>query len=76
VGGVDILVSTNVFLLQNQTVAQSIVENPLLSYSLLDKTGEIIVGQITPNNFPTQIQASQIQFEQSPTPTPTPTIIN
>jgi hypothetical protein len=76
VGGGDILVSTNVFLLQNQTVAQSIVENPLLSYSLLDKTGEIIVGQITPNNFPTQIQASQIQFEQSPTPTPTPTIIN
>jgi hypothetical protein len=76
VGGGDILVSTNVFLLQNQTVAQSIVENPLLSYSLLDKTGEIIVGQITPNNFPTQIQSSQIQFEQSPTPTPTPTIIN
>ena len=73
IGGGSITASTNVIILKNQIVGQSIVDNPLISYSSLDRTGELFVGDVTPNNFPIEISALQIQFEQEPTPTPTPT---
>lgn len=74
VGGGFIDVSTNVIMLPNQVVGQSIVTNPLIGYNTLDRTGEILIGEISPNNFPVNFLAEQIQFEQEPTPTPTPTI--
>ena len=73
VGGGTLDVQSNVVILANQTSGQAISTNPLISYSSLDKTGEIIVGNIYPNNFPIEVFASQIQFQVPPTPTPTPT---
>ena len=63
VGGGTIDVTTNVVMLSNQNVGQSIVSNPVISYELLDKNAELFVGDILPNNFPITILASQIQFE-------------
>ena len=74
IGGGTLDVQSNVVILSNQTSGQSISTNPLISYSSLDKTGEIIVGNIYPNNFPIEVFASQIQFQVPPTPTPTPTV--
>ena len=74
VGGGTLDVQSNVVILANQTSGQAISTNPLISYSSLDKTGEIIVGNIYPNNFPIEVFASQIQFQEPPTPTPTPTV--
>ncbi len=74
IGGGSITISANVIILANEVVGQSIVENPLLNYFTLSRTGEITVGQITPNNFPVFVLAEPLQFEQEPTPTPTPTV--
>jgi hypothetical protein len=73
VGGDSITITANVIILPNQLIGQSINTNPLIDYNLLTRQGEITVGVITPNNFPTFITANILQFEQEPTPTPTPT---
>jgi hypothetical protein len=74
VGGGSITITANVIILPNQLIGQSISTNPLINYNLLTREGEINVGVVTPNNFPTFITANILQFEQEPTPTPTPTM--
>jgi len=74
IGGGSITVSANVIILANEVIGQSIVENPLLNYFSLSRTGNITVGQITPDTFPVLFLAEPLQFQQEPTPTPTPTI--
>jgi hypothetical protein len=74
VGGGSITITANVIILPNQLIGQSISTNPLINYNLLTREGEINVGVVTPNNFPTFITANMLQFEQEPTPTPTPTM--
>jgi hypothetical protein len=73
VGGGSITITANVIILNNQLIGQSISNNPLINYNLLTREGEINVGVITPNNFPTFVTANMLQFEQEPTPTQTPT---
>ena len=73
VGGDSITITANVIILPSQLIGQSINTNPLIDYNLLTRQGEITVGVITPNNFPTFITANILQFEQEPTPTPTQT---
>jgi len=73
IGGGSIIITANVNILNNQLIGQSISTNPLIDYNLLTREGEITVGAITPNNFPSFITANILQFEQEPTPTPTPT---
>ena len=73
VGGGTIDVTANVIMLPNQVVGQAIVTNPSLAYDSLNKTAELFVGNISPNDFPISILATQIQFEVPPTPTPTNT---
>ena len=73
IGGGTIDVVTNVIMLPNQVVGQAIVTNPSLDYNSLNKTAELFVGDISPNDFPISVLATQIQFEVPPTPTPTPT---
>jgi hypothetical protein len=73
IGGGNITISSNVIILANQTVGQSVVENPLLNYFSLNRSGVITVGEVTPKNFPIVVLATPLQFQQEPTPTPTPT---
>jgi len=70
VGGGSITITANVIILNNQLIGQSISTNPLIDYSLLTREGEITVGVITPNNFPTFITVNPIEFEQEPIPEP------
>jgi hypothetical protein len=73
IGGGSIIITANVNILNNQLIGQSISTNPLVDYNLLTREGEITVGEVTPNNFPSFITANILQFEQEPTPTPTET---
>lgn len=63
IGGDSIIITANVIILNNQLIGQSISTNPLIDYNLLTREGEITVGAVTPNNFPSFITANILQFE-------------
>lgn len=73
IGGGSVPVVSNVLILANQTSGQTITTNPSLSFFDLDGYAELSVT--SPDiDFPIEVLAEQIQFQQPPTPTPTPTM--
>lgn len=73
IGGGSVPVVANVLILANQTSGQTITTNPSLSFFDLDGNAELFIT--SPDiDFPIEVLAEQIQFQQPPTPTPTPTV--
>lgn len=72
IGGGSLPITSNVLILANQTSGQTITTNPSLSFFDLDGNG--VISVTSPDiDFPIEVVAEQIQFQQPPAPTPTPT---
>ena len=73
IGGGEYIIDSNIIIPPFQTTGIAINTNPILNYYTLDRTGEILVGEIVPNLPNLNIMAEPLTFEQEPSPTPTPT---
>jgi hypothetical protein len=73
IGGGSVNISATVVIPANQTLGQTITNNSTLDFYSLNQTAELFIDSPSVD-FPINLSANQIQFEQPPTPTPTPSI--